>query len=111
MRNMRSIMLDTNDGISLLKISAMNWAHYSCSPQVSVILSINTGTYYRFGIGGYGLDKIPSILFRKKAHKRQLKKDITVTSFIIKHIGKKKCYQLETKNDLLLLSDFTILHK
>lgn len=70
-----------------------------------------TGIYYRFTIYGEGLEKIPSILERKQAHKREQKKNASVTGIKIKSAGKQDYYVLETDTNRFLLDDFTVVHK
>lgn len=71
-----------------------------------------TGTYYRFFIYGEGLHKVISRLDRKMASKRKQIKNASVTGLTILWNGIKDCYELKTNsNSLLLLDDFTIVHK
>ena len=72
-----------------------------------------TGTYYRFNIYGEGLEQIPTLLKRKQAAKRQQIKNAAVTGLqLYKGDIKIPCYQLVTDSDeMLMLNDFTIVHK
>lgn len=70
-----------------------------------------TGTYYRFYIYGEGFEEIPSLLERKQAHKREQKKDASVTNITIKYAGKQDYYVPKTNGSRLLLDDFTVVHK
>ena len=69
-----------------------------------------TGTYYRFCIYGKGLEKVPSILARKKAHKRKQIKDPCISGFKIEYVGKKTSYNLTSNISRLFLDDFTVVH-
>lgn len=53
------------------------------------------GTYYRLQIVGDGLEKIPVLLERKKAIKRNKNKNAKLESFKIKSVGKDKFYGFE----------------
>ena len=67
------------------------------------------GEYFRFFICGKGLEKIPSILFRKNAHERKSKKDANVNGIKIFSIGTNKFYNFKLEiNKPFLFGDFTI---
>lgn len=69
------------------------------------------GDYFRFCIHGEGLEKIPSLLKRKKTHARETKKNALVTQIRVKAVGKKDCYHFELDNSKrCLLADFTVVH-
>lgn len=70
-----------------------------------------TGTYFRFGIYGKGLHRIPSILERKMASRRTQKKNASVTGITIAYAGRKDCYEFKFDSKKILLEDFTIVHK
>lgn len=70
-----------------------------------------TGTYYRSHISGSGLDQIPVLLERKKAHPRQQIKDALVTGITIEKLEVDDYYGFEIDgNRRFLLGDFTVTH-
>lgn len=69
-----------------------------------------TGTYYRFVIYGEGLEKVPSLLKRKQAHKREKNQNARVTGITIKSVGKAKAFELKINGNRFLLDDLTVVH-
>lgn len=68
------------------------------------------GTYYRVTISG-DVSSIPVKIFRKKASERKQKKNVLVTGFSIKNIGKGDYYGFTLEGDgLFVLGDFTVTH-
>jgi superfamily II DNA or RNA helicase len=82
-----------------------------CSIKRATIKSINfEGYYYRISISG-DLGIVPCKVKRKKAHKRQQKKDVLVTGFKINPVGKDDFYGVELDGDhLFCLEDMTVTH-
>lgn len=69
------------------------------------------GTYLRASISGVGLERIPCIIQKKKAHPRKQKKDNLVTGFKVDPLGKGNYYGFELDgNGRFLLGDFTVTH-
>jgi len=69
-----------------------------------------TGTYYRFCIHGEGLEKIPSLLKRKRTHTRETKKNAAVTAIKIKEVDKADHYGFVLdRKEKILLKDFTVV--
>lgn len=69
------------------------------------------GNYYRFCICGEGLEQIPVLLERKKAHERESIKNACVNGIKIEKIGEQTYYGFETDgNHRFLLGDFTVVH-
>ena len=69
------------------------------------------GTTWRISISGEGIEKIPVLCPRKKANSRQQVKDVLVTGFTVKNIGKGKYYGFVIdKNNRYLIGDFTVTH-
>lgn len=68
------------------------------------------GVYYRISITG-DTDKIPCRVARRKASKRQQKKDVLRTGINVESIGEGDYYGFEIDGDrLFLLGDFTVTH-
>lgn len=66
---------------------------------------------YQVFIGGEGLDKIPTILARKKAKPRTQIKDPLRSGIKVTPVGEGEYFGFETDGDgLFLLSDFTVTH-
>ena len=69
-----------------------------------------SGVYYRVTISG-DIDEIPTILTRKKAHKRRINKSVLRTGFKIDKIDDGEYYGFTLDgNGRFLLGDFTITH-
>lgn len=69
------------------------------------------GIYYRFHICGSGLENIPVLLPRKKAHERRTKKNANVNGFDIAPVGKSEYRSFEVaEKGHLLLGDYTCIH-
>ena len=67
------------------------------------------GNYFRFHICGERLDEIPVLLKRKKAHKRESKKNACVNGIKIVPIGQNTFYGFELEESKqILLGDFTV---
>ena len=72
---------------------------------------LSLGIYYRFHICGEGLEDIPVLLPRKKAHERRTKKNANVNGFDIVPVGKAEYRSFGVNgNGSLLLGDFTRIH-
>ena len=70
-----------------------------------------TGDYFRFFVCGEGLEEIPVLLERKKAHARMSSKAPCVNGIKIEAVGKKNYYGFELENNpRFLLGDFTVTH-
>lgn len=69
------------------------------------------GTYFRIFISG-DTEEIPVLVSRKKANQRKQKKNVLNTGFSVKPLGCGKYYgfELEGKDRLHLLGDFTVSH-
>ena len=68
-----------------------------------------TGTYHKCSISGEGLEEIPVLLKRKKAHKRQQIKDALNTGFKLEKLEPGKVISLKLeKNSGVILKDFTV---
>lgn len=68
-----------------------------------------TGTYHKCSISGEGLEEIPVLLKRKKAHKRQQIKDALNTGFKVEKLEPGKVISLKLeKNSGIILKDFTV---
>ena len=70
-----------------------------------------TGNYFRCQISGKGLEEIPCMIPRKKAHPREQIKDVLVTGITLKSIGVFKNYRINTDKPKFLLADFTVRHR
>ena len=67
--------------------------------------------YYRIIISGNGIEKIPTLLLRKKAIKRKQIKDNLVTGIDVRHTGLGKYYGFTLdENSRYVLGDFTVTH-
>lgn len=72
---------------------------------------IRTGEYFRLIIYGEGLEDIPTLLPRKKFHKRGQVKRATCVGFTVKPLGKGKyCGFTLDGNGRFLLGDFKVTH-
>lgn len=72
---------------------------------------IREGTYYLVSIYGSGLEEIPVLLERKKAHIRNQIKDALVNGFKVVPIEEEDYYGFEIDgNRRFLLGDFTVTH-
>jgi P4 family phage/plasmid primase-like protien len=70
-----------------------------------------TGDYFRVNIYGIGIEEIPCLLPRKKAHPRIKKKDALTNSFKIESAGTDNFYGFELdQNHRYLMGDFTVTH-
>lgn len=71
-----------------------------------------TGTYYRFHISGEGKEDVPSLLKRKKCHKKFYKRKSNVSAIHIKKSAKEQTvYNIKTSgSNRILLADFTVVH-
>ena len=70
-----------------------------------------TGTYYRVIISGNGLEDIPVLLERKKAHKRKQIKDPLITKISIEKLKEDDYYGFTIDgNRRFLLGDFQVTH-
>ena len=69
-----------------------------------------TGTYFRCTISGKGIEEIPCMIPRKKAHPRQQIKDVLVTGIKLEDIGVFENYHIYTDKPEYLLADFTVRH-
>jgi hypothetical protein len=70
-----------------------------------------TGTYYRCGISGSGLEEIPVKISKKKAHERQQAKDALRFGFTVQPLGLGPYCGFELEgNHRYLLKDFTVTH-
>jgi intein/homing endonuclease len=68
-----------------------------------------TGLYYKCSISGSGLEEIPVLLPRKKAHPRQQIKDALNFGFTVEYLGKGPCCLVELNgNGRCILKDFTV---
>lgn len=68
-----------------------------------------TGTYYRCSITGAGLEEIPVLLMRKKAHVRRQIKDALNFGFTVEYLGNGPCCGFELDgNNRFILKDFTV---
>ena len=70
-----------------------------------------TGDYFRCTISGKGIEEIPCMIPRKKAHVREQIKDVLVTGITIESIGECTNYRIKTDKPRFLLSDFTVRHR
>lgn len=69
------------------------------------------GSYFRVIISGDGLEEIPTKLMRKKALKRNQKKDVLVTGINVEKLGPGEFFGFELDgNGRFLLGDFTVTH-
>lgn len=69
------------------------------------------GVYWKIGISGYGLEKVPCLLDRKKIKETSNFKNRLVANFILKGVGVRNFYGFEIDGDhLYLLGDFTVQH-
>lgn len=66
------------------------------------------GYYFRCAISGKGLEQIPCMIARKKAHVRQQVKDVLVTGVTVGSIGIFNNYLIKTDKPRYLLADFTV---
>jgi superfamily II DNA or RNA helicase len=70
-----------------------------------------TGTYYKCGLSGYGLNEIPVLVPLKKAIDRNINKNAMITNITIEQIGiGKYCGFTIDGNRRFLLHDFTVTH-
>ena len=70
-----------------------------------------TGNYFRCQISGKGIDEVPCMIPKKKAHAREQIKDVLVTGITLKSVGVFKNYRINTDKPKFLLSDFTVRHR
>jgi hypothetical protein len=69
-----------------------------------------TGDYYRFHICGAGLEEIPVLLARKKAHKRLSPKNPCVNGIEISEIRQESFFGFKLQNNSnVLLNNFTVV--
>jgi superfamily II DNA or RNA helicase len=69
-----------------------------------------TGTYYRISVNGH-CDRIPVLISRKKASKRQQIKNVLMTGIKVEPMGEGQYFGFEIDGDgLFLLGDFTVTH-
>jgi len=70
-----------------------------------------TGTYYLTNISGEGVEEIPVKCFRKRAHKRELIRDVLKYRISLEKIGIDDYYGFEIDgNRRFVLGDFTVTH-
>jgi hypothetical protein len=69
------------------------------------------GIYYRCCISGEGIEEIPTLLDRKKAHERRQIKRAYVTGFQLKDLGEREITRIITDKPRYLMSDFTVRHR
>lgn len=90
----------------ILRLSrSLGFAAY-CAPKV-----VNGETYYRISISG-NTSEIPTRVARRKANPRQQKKNVLVTGIKVEPVGTGEYYgfELQGKDRLFLLADFTVVH-
>ena len=90
---------------------------FSCYKKPCVKICTNApggpkaGNYFRCTISGEGLEEIPTLLNRKKAHERKQIKRAYVNGIILKYAGERDSYRLNTDSTHFLMSDFTVRHR
>jgi hypothetical protein len=69
------------------------------------------GEYHRISISGHGLEEIPCLVPRKRAHVRNQLKDPLVTGIRVDHVGHGRYYGFTLdSNHRYLIGDFTVTH-
>ena len=90
---------------------------FSCYKNPCVKICTNApngpkaGNYFRCAISGEGLEEIPTLLNRKKAHERKQIKRAYVNGIVLKYAGERDIYRLSTDTARFLMSDFTVRHR
>jgi hypothetical protein len=90
---------------------------FSCYKKPCVKICTNApggpkaGNYFRCNISGEGLEEIPTLLNRKKAHERKQIKRAYVNGIILKYVGENEIYRIVTHTTKFLMSDFTVRHR
>ena len=95
-------------------VRSLGFFTYKKEVQKTCTNSVNgpvTGNYLRFHICGEGLEEIPVLLERKRAHERRSKKDACVNGLKIVSVGKREFYGFKLDRIAhFLLGDFTVTH-
>ena len=90
---------------------------FSCYKHPCVKICTNAaggpkaGNYFRCSISGEGLEEIPTLLNRKKAHERKQIKRSYVNGIVLKYAGEQDIYRLITNKSRFIMSDFTVRHR
>ena len=90
---------------------------FACYKQPCVKICTNApngpkaGNYFRCSVSGEGLEEIPTLLNRKQASVRKLKKRTSVSGIELENIGLQTYTRIITEQPKYLLHDFTVRHR
>ena len=90
---------------------------FACYKQPCVKVCTNApngpkaGNYFRCSVSGEGLEEIPTLLSRKQAEVRKLKKRTSVSGIELENIGVQTYIRIITEQPKYLLRDFTVRHR